>query len=144
MLPLDRKTSRNTVKKHSALWTFRGGLYWDESLPTLSSFTSLCTFLGWEEAFPTRTEKASEMAGCLLREIIPRFRIPTSIGWDNSPDFIADLIQQICKDLNQFSSVSQSCPTLCDPLDWSTPGLPVHHQLPEFTQTQVRWVSDAI
>ena len=144
MLPLDRKTSRNTVKKHSALWTFRGGLYWDESLPTLSLFTSLCTFLGWEEAFPTRTEKASEMAGCLLREIIPRFRIPTSIGWDNSPDFIADLIQQICKDLNQFSSVSQSCPTLCDPLDWSTPGLPVHHQLPEFTQTQVRWVSDAI
>ena len=35
----------------------------------------------------------------------------------------------------QFSSVAQSCPTLCDPMDCSTPGLPVHHQLPEFTQT---------
>ena len=36
----------------------------------------------------------------------------------------------------QFSSVAQSCPTLCDPMNRSTPGLPVHHQLPEFTQTQ--------
>ena len=36
-----------------------------------------------------------------------------------------------------FSSVAQLCPTLCDPMDCSTPGLPVHHQLPEFTQTQV-------
>ena len=44
----------------------------------------------------------------------------------------------------QFSSVAQSCPTLCDPMDRSTPGLPVHHQLPEFTQTQVHRVSDAI
>ena len=44
----------------------------------------------------------------------------------------------------QFSSVSQSCPTLCDPVGCSTPGLPVHHQLPEFTQTHVHWVSDAI
>ena len=40
----------------------------------------------------------------------------------------------------QFSSVTQSCPTLCDPMDCSTPGLPVHHQLPEFTQTHVHWV----
>ena len=37
----------------------------------------------------------------------------------------------------QFSSVTQSCPALCDPMDCSTPGLPVHHQLPEFTQTHV-------
>ena len=44
----------------------------------------------------------------------------------------------------QFSSVAQSCPTLCDPMDYSTPGLPVHHQLPEFTQTPVHWVGDAI
>ena len=44
----------------------------------------------------------------------------------------------------QFSSVSQSCPTLCDPMNRSTPGLPVHHQLPEFTQTHVHRVSDAI
>ena len=44
----------------------------------------------------------------------------------------------------QFSSVAQLCPTLCDPMDCSTPDLPVHHQLPEFTQTHVHWVSDAI
>ena len=44
----------------------------------------------------------------------------------------------------QFSSVAQSCPTLCDPMNCSTPGLPVHHQLPEPIQTHVRWVGDAI
>ena len=43
-----------------------------------------------------------------------------------------------------FSSVAQSCPTLCDPMNHRTPGLPVHHQLPEFTQTHVHRVSDAI
>ena len=43
-----------------------------------------------------------------------------------------------------FSSVTQSCPTLCDPMNRSTPGLPVHHQLPEFTQTHVHRVGDAI
>ena len=45
---------------------------------------------------------------------------------------------------SQFSSVAQSCPTVCDPMDCSMPGLPVHHQLPEPTQTHVHWVSDAI
>ena len=44
----------------------------------------------------------------------------------------------------QFSWVAQSFPTLCDPMDCSTPGLPVHHQFPEFTQTHVHWVDDAI
>ena len=46
--------------------------------------------------------------------------------------------------LPQFSSVAQSCPTLCDPMNRSAPGLPVHHQLPEFTQTHVHQVGDAI
>ena len=45
---------------------------------------------------------------------------------------------------HQFSSVAQSCPTLCKPVNRSTPGLPVHHQLPEFTQTHVHRVGDAI
>ena len=44
----------------------------------------------------------------------------------------------------QFNSVTQSCPTLCDPMNCSMPGLPVHHQLSESTQTHVHWVSDAI
>ena len=45
---------------------------------------------------------------------------------------------------SQFGSVTQLCPTLCDPMNRSTPGLLVHHQLPEFTQTHVHRVSDAI
>ena len=44
----------------------------------------------------------------------------------------------------QFSSFAQSCLTLCDPMDYSMPGLPVHYQLPEFTQTHVHWVGDAM
>ena len=46
--------------------------------------------------------------------------------------------------LFKFSSVAQSCPTLCNPMNCSMPGLPVHHQLPEFTQTHIHRVSDAI
>ena len=45
---------------------------------------------------------------------------------------------------DQFSSITQLSPTLCDPMDCSMPGLPVHHQLLEFTQTHVHWVGDAI
>ena len=48
------------------------------------------------------------------------------------------------KESVQFSSVSQFCPTLCNPMNHSTPGLPVHHQLLESTQTHVHWVGDAI
>ena len=44
----------------------------------------------------------------------------------------------------QFILVTQSCPTLCDPMNCSTPGLPVYHQLPEFTQTHIHQVTDAI
>jgi len=51
---------------------------------------------------------------------------------------------RICFRNLQFSSVTQSCPTLWDPMNGSTPGLPVHHQLPEFIQTHVHWVDDAI
>ena len=49
-----------------------------------------------------------------------------------------------CQRMLKFSSVAQSCLTLCDPMNRSVPGLPVHHQLPEFIQTRVHWVSDAI
>ena len=55
--------------------------------------------------------------------------------------FICTLLK---KETPHISSVTHSCPTLCNPMDCSTPGLPVHHQLPEFTQTHVRQVSDAI
>ena len=57
---------------------------------------------------------------------------------------LAILSKTIINSLVQFSSVAQSCLTLCDPMNHSTPGLPVHHQLPEFTQTHVCRVGDAI
>ena len=49
-----------------------------------------------------------------------------------------------CSNSVKSSSVAQSCLTFCDPMDWSMPGLPVHHQLSEFTQTQIHLVGDAI
>ena len=51
---------------------------------------------------------------------------------------------QDTREFSQFSSVTQSCPTLCNPIDCSMPVLLVHHQLPEFTQTHVHWVIDAL
>ena len=53
-------------------------------------------------------------------------------------------LERMMLKLHQFSSVAQSCPTLCDPMNRSTPGLPVHHHPPEFTQTHVHRVCDAI
>ena len=52
--------------------------------------------------------------------------------------------RKVMTNLDQIRSVAQSCPTLGDPMNRSTPGLPVHHQVPEFTQTHVHRVSDAI
>ena len=52
--------------------------------------------------------------------------------------------QRAKMDGNQVSSVAQSCLTLCDPMNCSTPGLPVHHKLPEFTQTHIHWFGDVI
>ena len=65
---------------------------------------------------------------------------------ENSVSFHCPKWTTSCKSWEdiQFSSVAQSCPTLCDPVNRSTPGLPVHHQLPEFTQTHVHRVDDAI
>ena len=60
----------------------------------------VCTFSGWVEAFPAWTERASEVDRSLLREIVPRFGFPTSIGSDNGLAFIADLVQEVSKTLN--------------------------------------------
>ena len=63
---------------------------------------------------------------------------------ENTYDKIQHLFVILKKYSVQFSSVAQSCLTPCDPMNRSTPGLPVHHQLPEFTQTRVHGVGDAI
>jgi hypothetical protein len=55
----------------------------------------VCTFSVWVEAFPTQTEKAWEEARCLLKEIIPWFRIPVSIGSDNGLAFMAEVLELV-------------------------------------------------
>ena len=60
--------------------------------------------------------------------------------WEKSRQIVHLFLTVSC----QFSSVTQSCLTLCDPMDCSMPGLPVHHQLPELAQTPVQWIRDAI
>ena len=62
----------------------------------------------------------------------------------SNPTYLAEVSSVLSTTSVQFSSVAQSCLTLCNPMNCRTPGLPVHHQLPEFTQTHVHWVSDAI
>ena len=71
----------------------------------------------------TEEEKENEKSGQTLRFLHPSIKKPVN----NISSFSSV----------QFSSVAQSCPTLCDPMDHSTPGLPVHHQLLGFTQTHV-------
>ena len=76
----------------------------------------------------------------------PRIELTSSVSPELADGFFptALLEKPQYRLLVQFSSVAQSCPTLCDPMNCSTPGLPVHHQLPEFTQTDVHRVGDAI
>ena len=79
----------------------------------------------------------------------PFFPVCSPASWDEFPYlysrmFVWANLKELSRSFSQFSSVAQSCPTLCDPMNHSAPGLPVHHQLPEFTQTHVHRVSDAI
>ena len=72
-----------------------------------------------------------------------------SDGLQGKPELSFECQKMISKkctsdQIRSVRSVAQSCPTLCDPMNRSMPGLPVHHQLPEFTQTHVHRVSDAI
>jgi len=77
----------------------------------------------------------------LLRRILKGCRI----GKDSQGLLCKKDCESLSAEKNiQFSSVAQLCPALCDPMNCSTPGLPVHHQIPEFTQTHVHQVSDAI
>lgn len=59
----------------------------------------MCAFSGWVEAFPTSTEKAHEVAQFLPKEIIPWLGIPITIGLDNRPVFIAEVVQLVAKGL---------------------------------------------
>ena len=76
--------------------------------------------------------------------VVPFSSCPQSFPALGSSQFFTSGGQSIGISVNQFSSVTQSCLTLCDPMNRSAPGLSVHHQHPESTQTHVHWVGDAI
>ena len=59
----------------------------------------ICTFSEWVEAFPTRTEKAREVTKAILRDIVPRYRMPLTIGSDSGLAFVAETVQQVAKAL---------------------------------------------
>ena len=91
----------------------------------------------------------------LIQESVSSCDLTYSLIWGKLPNLSASCIlktyQRIATaslswsfTVYQFSSVAQSCPTLCDPMNCSTPGLPAHHKLLELTQTHVHWVGDAI
>ena len=85
----------------------------------------LSDFIQWPEKLQLNIKSSISMKKCGPLEIDKSLERPP---------------QKFCG----FSSVAQSCPTLCDPMDCSVPGLPVHHQVPELTQIHVHWVGDAI
>ena len=67
----------------------------------------------------------------------PEASLPASLLLFSNPETVSSYMPNLVFSSVQFSSVTQLCPTLCDSMNCSTPGLPVHHQLPEFTQTHV-------
>ena len=85
-------------------------------------------------------ESSPETLMILLSKIIPLKKIDHK---NHSQTFLLNNGKTTVRS-DQIRSVAQSCPTLCNPMNRSMPGLPVHHQLPEFTQTHVHWVGDAI
>ena len=76
--------------------------------------------------------------------LIDNINTQHSVNRNSTQSQNGTITSRINSDTVQFSSVTQSCPTLCDPVDHSTPDFPVHHQLPELAQTHVHRVRDAI
>ena len=106
----------------------------------LASFTSLCRRCCFPKAFLHPKVFSPQFISDAMNQRCHLFN--NSYGLNLLEVFILKMdFSYIC---SSVSSVAQSCPTLCDPMNCSTPGLPVHHQLPEFTETHVHRVSDAI
>ena len=99
-------------------------------------------FISWEPPWspdlPYWTPQLRKHQSSCLSFSHLNFESTQNVNWEKSIDL------NIQASSVQFSSVTQSCPTPYDPMDCSTPGFPIHHQLPEFTQTHVHQVSDAI
>ena len=92
-----------------------------------------------------KVKEESEKVGLKLN--IQKTKIMASspiTSWEIEGETLETVSELDMEQSDQIRSVAQSCPTLCEPMNCSTPGLPVHHQLPEFTETHVHRVSDAI
>ena len=111
------------VPRHSVPFCVGTAVDADESLWQASTFFTKC-----------------KNCGCLLCKSCAQYFLSTV--W--IPRWDLRILSENSSRIIQFSSVTRSCPTLCDPMNCSMPGLPVHHQLSEFTQTHVHRVSDAI
>ena len=108
---------------------------------TIWSSNSIPRYVSKKTEADDYTETYIRVLTALLFITVKNVDDPTSISWWRTDKmWSADNVEYS----DQIRSVAQSCPTLCDPMNRSTPGLPVHHQLPEFTQTHVHQVSDAI
>ena len=110
--------------------------------PAIASRHKRCKFNPWVGKIPWR--RAWQPTPVLLpgefhgRRSLADYRLWGHKGSDTTKQPITALLSSV-----QFSSVAQSCPTLCNPRNRSMPGLPVHHQRPEFTQTHIHRLSDA-
>ena len=102
-----------------------------------------CVFLAKLLAFALLHSILQGQIWLLLQVFLDFLLLHSSPLWWKGHEFLVLVLEGLVG-LCQFSSVAQSCPTLCDPMNRSTPGLPVHHQLPELTQTRVHRVRDAI
>ena len=97
-----------------------------------------------DSAVNKRKEVKSPLSTFISQENILKILLQYRVE-DPNPRFWSSKFEKRPRNLSvQFSSVTQSCLTLCNPTDYIMPGLPVHHQLLEFTQTHVHWVTDAI
>ena len=98
---------------------------------------------------PPNWESRPRFQGVLLFCSVSERSLPPSVFWSlecGSDRGLVKMLPCVDKEFKLLSvrSVARSCPTLCDLMDCSTPGFPVHHQLPELAQTHVYWVGDAI
>ena len=93
------------------------------------------------------TDLEPDILECEVKWALESITTNKASGGDGIPVELFQILKDDAEKVlhsDQIRSVAQSCLTLCDPMNRSTPGLPVHHQLPEFTQTHVHRVSDAI
>ena len=126
------------IEKCLFIINFSHSLYYTEKDKPL--FLSLIVVINWEWLWP----KKNFVLFWIIQVHVCVFQSVMSVLWGHLWCFVLWCQQNMLFTLYQFSSVTQSCLTPWNPMNRSTPGLPVHHQLPEFTQTHVHQVSDAI